>query len=62
MHVFLKYLKPQRQLAVLALLLAAASQVLALLDPIILGWLIDGYGSRLHYFSEFVGSSINGEI
>jgi ATP-binding cassette subfamily B protein len=41
-----KYLRPQRKLAVLALLLAGASQVLALLDPIILGWLIDGYATQ----------------
>jgi ATP-binding cassette, subfamily B, bacterial len=46
MHIFWKYLRPQRKLAVLALLLAGASQVLALVDPIILGWLVDGYANQ----------------
>ena len=44
--VFWRYLRPQRKLALLALLLAGASQVLALLDPIILGWLVDGYANQ----------------
>ncbi|TWO69435.1 ABC transporter ATP-binding protein [Caenimonas sedimenti] len=43
-----RYLKPQRKLAALALLLAAASQVLALVDPIIFGWIIDGYANQRH--------------
>ena len=43
-----RYLNPQRRLAVLALLLAAASQVLALVDPIIFGWIIDGYANQRH--------------
>jgi ATP-binding cassette subfamily B protein len=46
MRILWKYLKPQRRLAVLALLLAAVSQILALVDPIILGWLIDGYANQ----------------
>jgi ATP-binding cassette subfamily B protein len=41
-----EYLKPQRKLAALALLLAALSQVLALLDPIIFGWLVDDYANQ----------------
>jgi ATP-binding cassette subfamily B protein len=52
MTIFWKYLKPQRKLALLALLLAGASQVLALLDPIILGWLIDDYATQRGARSE----------
>ena len=48
MRILWKYLKPQRNLALLALLLAAASQVLALVDPIIFGWLVDGYANQRH--------------
>jgi len=44
MQILLSYMRPHRGLALLALLLAAASQVLALLDPIIFGKIIDGYG------------------
>jgi ATP-binding cassette subfamily B protein len=43
MHILWKYLQPHRKLALLALLLAAASQVLALIDPIIFGKIIDEY-------------------
>ncbi len=46
MHVLWKYLRAQRRLALLALLLAAVSQVLALVDPIIFGKLIDGYATQ----------------
>jgi ATP-binding cassette subfamily B protein len=48
MAILWKYLKPQRSLALLALLLAGASQVLALVDPIIFGWLIDDYANQRH--------------
>ena len=41
-----KYLRPQRGLALLALFLAGVSQVLMLVDPIILGWLIDDYANQ----------------
>ena len=41
MHTLWKYLKPQWRLALVAMGLAAASQVLALVDPIIFGKLID---------------------
>jgi len=44
--MFWKYLRPQRKLALLALVLAGASQVLALVDPIIFGWLVDGYANQ----------------
>ncbi|MEO5659330.1 MAG: ABC transporter ATP-binding protein [Polaromonas sp.] len=43
MHLLWTYLRPHRGLAALALLLAAISQVLALVDPIIFGKIIDGY-------------------
>jgi ATP-binding cassette subfamily B protein len=43
MHILWTYLQPHRKLALLALVLAAASQVLALIDPIIFGMIIDGY-------------------
>ena len=43
MHILWTYLRPHGKLALLALLLAAVSQVLALVDPIIFGKIIDGY-------------------
>ncbi len=43
MHILWTYLRPHAGLAALALLLAGASQVLALVDPIIFGRIIDGY-------------------
>ena len=46
MPLFWKYLRPQRKLALLALVLAGASQVLALVDPIIFGWLVDDYANQ----------------
>ena len=46
MRTVWKYLKPQSRLVALALLLAAISQVLALVDPIIFGKLIDDYATQ----------------
>lgn len=43
MQILWKYLRPHYRLTALALLLAAASQVLALVDPIIFGTIIDEY-------------------
>jgi ATP-binding cassette subfamily B protein len=43
MHILWTYLRPHGRLAALALLLASISQVLALVDPIIFGKIIDGY-------------------
>src|SRR5690606_25217297 len=43
MKVLWAYLRPHWRLAVLALALAAASQVLGLVDPIIFGTIIDDY-------------------
>ncbi|RIK96721.1 MAG: ABC transporter ATP-binding protein [Burkholderiales bacterium] len=42
-RILWRYLKPQRRWIALALLLAAVSQVLALVDPIIFGRIIDDY-------------------
>ncbi len=52
MHTLWKYLRPQWRLSLLALGLAAASQVLALLDPIIFGMIIDGYATQKGVKSE----------
>ena len=46
MHILWKYLEPHRKLAALSLLLAALSQVLALVDPIIFGMIIDEYATN----------------
>ena len=46
MHILWRYLEPHRKLAALSLLLAGLSQVLALVDPIIFGMIIDEYGSN----------------
>ena len=43
MHILWTYLRPHWRLAALALLLATASQVLALVDPIIFGKIVDEY-------------------
>ncbi|MET4575130.1 ABC transporter ATP-binding protein [Ottowia thiooxydans] len=46
MRMLWKYLKPQWRLAAMALLLAGLSQILALVDPIIFGKLIDEYATQ----------------
>ncbi|GAB2589542.1 ABC transporter ATP-binding protein [Spirosoma areae] len=46
MPILWNYLKPYRWLAVLALLLAGVAQILALVDPIIFGKLIDEYATN----------------
>ncbi|MDB5962236.1 MAG: transporter related protein [Massilia sp.] len=46
MHILWNYLRPHGKLAVLALLLAAASQILALVDPIIFGRIIDRFANK----------------
>jgi ATP-binding cassette subfamily B protein len=43
MWILWKYLKPQKWFIVAALVLAAASQLLSLIDPIIFGMIIDNY-------------------
>jgi len=46
MQLLLKYLRPQQKTILLALLFAAVSQVLSMVDPIIFGRIIDQYGKR----------------
>jgi ATP-binding cassette subfamily B protein len=46
MHILWRYLRPHSRLAALALMLAAASQALALVDPIIFGKIIDEYATN----------------
>jgi ATP-binding cassette, subfamily B, bacterial len=46
MHILWRYLRPHRKLAALSLLLAGLSQVLALVDPIIFGMIIDEYAGN----------------
>ncbi len=46
MNTLWKYLKPQWRLGLLALLLAGISQILALVDPLIFGKLIDDYANQ----------------
>jgi ATP-binding cassette subfamily B protein len=46
MELLLKYLRPQQRTIFLALLFAAVSQVLSMIDPIILGRIIDLYSKR----------------
>jgi len=46
MQLLLKYLRPQQKTIFLALLFAALSQVLSMIDPIIFGRIIDQYGKR----------------
>jgi len=46
MQLLLKYLRPQQETIFLALLFAALSQVLSMIDPIIFGKIIDLYGKR----------------
>ena len=43
MSVLWKYLKPQRGLIVVALVLAGIGQLLSLVDPLIFGKIIDDY-------------------
>jgi ATP-binding cassette subfamily B protein len=52
MKILLKYLRPHRKLIILSLLLAAAAQLLSLLDPIIFGKIIDDYSTNKHHLSE----------
>ncbi len=46
MTILWKYLKPYRWLAALALMLAGVAQILALVDPVIFGKLIDQYATN----------------
>ncbi len=46
MKILWQYLKPYKGLAILSLLLAAIAQILALVDPVIFGKIIDEYASN----------------
>jgi len=52
MKILWKYLKPHRTLVFLSLLLAAAAQLLNLLDPVIFGMIIDRYATNRHNLNE----------
>jgi len=52
MRVLWSYLQPHRGLVLLSLLLAGASQVLALLDPVIFGRIIDNYATPPYTLSS----------
>jgi len=54
MHILWTYLKPHWRLGLLALVLAGIAQVLALVDPIIFGKIIDGVSGRRPDDAELV--------
>ena len=52
MEILWNYLKPHRSLVFLSLLLAAVSQVLTMIDPLIFGKIIDDYATNPDNLSE----------
>jgi len=52
MRIFWQYLKPYRTPIVWALVLAALAQLLALIDPVIFGHIIDQYATNKAHLSE----------
>ncbi|CAM4385683.1 ATP-binding cassette, subfamily B [Pedobacter westerhofensis] len=52
MKILFKYLRPHRLLIILSLVLAAAAQLLSLLDPVIFGRIIDDYSTNRHHLPE----------
>ena len=52
MALFWRYLKPYRSLIFLALLLATFAQLLALIDPVIFGHIIDQFASNKNHLAE----------
>jgi ATP-binding cassette subfamily B protein len=52
MGIFWQYLKPYRGLIAVALVLAAAAQLLALIDPVIFGHIIDQYATNKRQLTE----------
>ena len=52
MKILWKYLRPQKWLIVVALVLAGISQLLNLVDPIIFGMIIDNYALNPNYIPE----------
>ena len=60
MHILWTYLRPHARLALLALVLAATGQVLALVDPIIFGTIIDKYA--IHRGSQTNDELVHGVL
>lgn len=60
MNILWKYLKPQKKLVFLSLLLAALAQLLNLIDPVIFGKIIDEYGNNTANLSK--SELINGAL
>ncbi|MGZ5248310.1 MAG: ABC transporter transmembrane domain-containing protein, partial [Flavitalea sp.] len=52
MKILFKYLRPQRKFIIIALLFAASSQVLSMIDPIIFGKIIDRYANPATELTE----------
>ena len=52
MTILWKYLKPQKRLIIAALVLAAISQLLNLVDPVIFGKIIDDYALNPNHIPE----------
>lgn len=52
MHILWNYLKPHRNLVVVSLVLAAVSQILTMVDPLIFGKIIDDYATNPDDLSE----------
>jgi ATP-binding cassette subfamily B protein len=52
MKILFKYLRPHRLLIAISLALAAAAQLLSLLDPVIFGRIIDDYSTNKHHLPE----------
>jgi ATP-binding cassette subfamily B protein len=52
MKILFKYLRPHRLLIILSLALAAAAQLLSLLDPVIFGRIIDDYSTNRHHLPQ----------
>jgi ATP-binding cassette subfamily B protein len=60
MHILWTYLRPHSRLALLALVLAATGQILALVDPIIFGTIIDKYA--IHRRSKTSDELVHGVL
>jgi ATP-binding cassette subfamily B protein len=52
MQIFWQYLRPHRSLIFLALLLAAIAQLLALIDPVIFGHIIDQFATNKNHLPQ----------
>jgi ATP-binding cassette subfamily B protein len=59
MKLLLQYLKPYKWMVVLALFLATINQVFSLLDPMLIGKLIDNYATHPFTFNDGTPRSLN---